>query len=93
MITIRAGVALIALVVLAACGSPEGTEPLTASSEEPGYSDRYGTPLSGGTPTIPRSGCSADCAPHIEVTTFEGTKFDLSDHAGKAVVLNFWESW
>lgn len=27
------------------------------------------------------------------VTTFEGETFRLSDHRGKPVVLNFWESW
>ena len=93
MTSVRIGVAAIALLTLAACASQEGAGPLTASREEPGYSDRYGTPLSGGTPTIPRSGCDADCAPDFEVTTLEGTRFDLSTHAGKVVVLNFWESW
>jgi cytochrome c biogenesis protein CcmG, thiol:disulfide interchange protein DsbE len=32
-------------------------------------------------------------APALEGTMFDGSRFSLSDHAGKVVVLNFWATW
>jgi thiol-disulfide isomerase/thioredoxin len=32
-------------------------------------------------------------APQITGTTFDGAAYRLSDHRGKAVVINFWASW
>jgi len=32
-------------------------------------------------------------APAFRMTTFDGGTFDLADHRGKVVVVNFWASW
>lgn len=89
----RIAAAVAALALGAACASADRVEPLSVASEEPGYSDRSGTPRDGGTPAAPREKCSSNCAPDFSVTTFTGERFTLAQHHGKVVVLNFWESW
>jgi cytochrome c biogenesis protein CcmG/thiol:disulfide interchange protein DsbE len=32
-------------------------------------------------------------APTLRVTTFGGEPFDLADHRGQVVIINFWASW
>ena len=83
----RKVLALACLAALAACSSPD-------------------TPTAGHDPTlsIPTNAdrtkndarepeCRTDCAPDFAVTSFEGDRFDLGDHAGRIVVINFFESW
>ncbi len=31
--------------------------------------------------------------PNLEFMTFDGKRFDVKDHIGKPVVINFWASW
>lgn len=88
---IAAAVAVVALG--AACASVDRVEPVSVGSEEPGSSDRSGTPRDGGKPATARERCSSNCAPDFSVTTFTGERFALAQHHGKVVVLNFWESW
>ncbi len=89
----RIAAAVAVLVLGGACASSGRVQPQSVASEEPGYSDAYGTPLDGGNPTIPRGNCGSNCAPDFSVTTFTGERFTLARHHGKVVVLNFWESW
>ena len=92
MTGIRSGMGTIVLLLfLVACGSPEATDPPKADRERSG-SERDASSEPSGPRTL-RAGCETDCAPDFAVTTFEGSRFELSSRLGKVVVLNFWESW
>jgi cytochrome oxidase Cu insertion factor (SCO1/SenC/PrrC family) len=78
---------IVAGLALAACGveSPQATDPAPATSPTPGdgaAKDRNDT-----------RDPPANPAPDFTVTTFDGTRFSLSEQRGSPVVLNFWESW
>jgi cytochrome oxidase Cu insertion factor (SCO1/SenC/PrrC family) len=74
-------------LALAACGgdSPQATDPAPATSATPTDDPAQNRNRSPDPPANP--------APDFTVTTFEGTRFSLSEQRGSPVVLNFWESW
>lgn len=80
--------ASLCVAALAACSSPDVPD---AAPDKPPIS----IPSSGeGTKKDSREPeCRSDCAPDFTVTSFEGERFVLSDHVGKIVVINFFESW
>ncbi len=78
--TVRLGVALVVLAMLAlACAGPR-----TEQSARSGGSEKASgkQPAAGG-------GAGRD----FSVTSFTGKDFTLSDQRGSPVVLNFFESW
>ena len=51
--------------------------------------------LANRTPATGRSGITrvAKPAPEFAMTTFDGVRFDLAEHIGRPIVINFWASW
>lgn len=84
----RLFLASVSLLALSACSAPEVPN---AAPDDPPIS----VPSNGeGTKKDSREReCRSDCAPDFTVTSFEGERFVLSDHVGKIVVINFFESW
>jgi cytochrome oxidase Cu insertion factor (SCO1/SenC/PrrC family) len=81
----------IAVITLSGCGSPAA--PTTAPQEEAGPS----APGSDRSPQESDTGTAderaPDAAPDFTVTTFDGDRFVLAEHAGIPVVINFFDSW
>ncbi len=75
----------------AACAEEGGGSPLQV--EERDTSDASDPASSGGDGNEPAAGSGKDNGHDFTVETFDGETFTMSDHRGKPVVLNFWESW
>jgi hypothetical protein len=74
-------------LALVACGvdSPQAIDPVPKTSAMP--TDGSGQNRNGSDDQ------PANPAPDFTVTTFDGSRFSLSQQRGSPVVLNFWESW
>ena len=44
-------------------------------------------------PAAPPASAKKPDSPTLEVTTYDGKRYKLSDHRGKWVVVNFWATW
>jgi len=44
-------------------------------------------------PAAPPAPAKKPDSPTLEVTTYDGKRYKLSDHRGKWVVVNFWATW
>ncbi|TYT23163.1 redoxin domain-containing protein [Luteimonas viscosa] len=86
------GVILIALL-LAAC------QPAADQPAEPASPPADGTPATtGADPAQPDAAEDAEQAPRpeepgLQVATIDGGQYDLAEHRGKWVVVNFWATW
>ena len=80
--------------VLAAC-QPAGQTP--AGATVPPAPAPAGTTGSAASAPSPPAAAQTDAAkptsPSLVVQTFDGKKFDLAEHRGKWVVVNFWATW
>lgn len=81
------------LVVLSACsqsGTPGATTPTPATPATPAAS-----PASAATAAAPTRAVDAPkpLVPSLKVATFDGGSFDLAEHRGRWVVVNFWATW
>ena len=59
------------------------------------FAEMAGLPASSGAPTPIKASDSLVGlpAPSVKTTLLDGAKFDLSEHKGKVVVLDFWATW
>jgi thiol-disulfide isomerase/thioredoxin len=59
------------------------------------FAEMAGLPASSGAPTPQKVSDSLVGlpAPSVKTTLLDGAKFDLSEHKGKVVVLDFWATW
>ena len=59
------------------------------------FAEMAGLPASSGAPTPIKVSDSLVGlpAPSVKTTLLDGAKFDLSEHKGKVVVLDFWATW
>ena len=75
----------------AACAEEGGGSPLQVEDRDspaPATGGDDGKPAAGS-----GGGSGKDTGHDFTVETFDGQTFTMSDHRGKPVVLNFWESW
>lgn len=72
-------------ILLAACRKSEETPPSAATAPVPATH-----PAGSATPKPAATGKEA---PALAVPTIDGTTYDLADHRGKWVVVNFWATW
>jgi thiol-disulfide isomerase/thioredoxin len=73
------------LVLLASCKPAETPPPAAPVAEA--------TPASEPAAPTPPAETSKPQLPVLVVTTFDGKKYDLAEHRGKWVVVNFWATW
>jgi thiol-disulfide isomerase/thioredoxin len=85
---IRSIPSLAALLLLAACGDAPQTPPPSAQSPTGATTPEPAAvaPAAPATPAVPEF-------PKLVVTTFDGKRYDLADHRGHWVVVNFWATW
>jgi len=79
------------VLVLAGCkpqGQPEGTPPSAPEPPAPTAS----APAAGAQPAEPAPAADAEF-PTLQLSTIDGTPYDLAQHRGKWVVVNFWATW
>ena len=75
-----------ACLALAACGPPNtgtATTPAPAATQSPAVVAKTPAPEPAEKPAVPT----------LVVDTFDGGKFDLADHRGHWVIVNFWATW
>lgn len=81
-------VALLACVLAAACQrtaeAPAGSEAAAAPAATPDAEQPDAAPTATAQATPP---------PTLEVETIDGKAYDLAEHRGKWVVVNFWATW
>lgn len=86
-----AAVALLAIVGVAAAGSPSSSAQAPPSTTAPSAEAPTHPPS---VPEAPPSGPDDPIpAPDFELVTRSGEPFRLSDHRGEVVVLNLWATW
>jgi thiol-disulfide isomerase/thioredoxin len=80
---------------------------LTACQQDPAPADATVATVPDSTPRAPADGAAnqdagtrseraparSDAVPGLQVTTLDGTAYDLADHRGRWVVVNFWATW
>lgn len=84
-------------LALAACRAPSPEAPATPAADAPASAAATPAPA----PATPPAGAPASPAaeapkpeiPTLAVETFDGGRFDLSEHRGRWVVVNFWATW
>lgn len=81
------------VLTLTGCKRPADGEPVTAPS--PATQPDAGAPAKPeASAAKPEDETSAKpTTPTLQVTTVDGTSYDLSQHRGKWVVVNFWATW
>jgi len=83
--------ACLAMLLLAGCKPPADEE--RAAVEPPTASQPDATPAA--KPEQPPADASTPkpAVPKLQVATIDGGQYDLSEHRGKWVVVNFWATW
>ncbi|MGO1071370.1 TlpA family protein disulfide reductase [Lysobacter sp. CA199] len=89
--------AAIAALLLAACQKPteeaaSGGEPKSAEAVKPPASQTPEPLPADDSKPIPAPAGAAD-TPELRIATFDGKTYDLSEHRGRWVVVNFWATW
>jgi thiol-disulfide isomerase/thioredoxin len=81
----------LAMLLLAACKPPADDE--HAAAKPPAVSQPDASPAV--KPDQPPADASAPkpAIPKLQVATIDGGRYDLSEHRGKWVVVNFWATW
>lgn len=80
-------IACLALLLLAACGPATSPEPASQGSAP-------AAPATTSTaPPEPAAERPVPEQPALVIKTFDGGSFDLSQHRGRWVVVNFWATW
>lgn len=77
---------ILACAVLAGC-QREAPETADAAGPAPGAAP------AGGSPPAADGDAPAPAAPALRIETLDGAIYDLEDHRGKWVVVNFWATW
>ena len=72
----------LALLALCACGDRQPAQPASVSEAE--------KPAVAGTA---KAAPSSKSHPALAIETFDGARFDLTEHREKWVVVNFWATW
>ena len=85
---VRAFLIAAALLALAACRQPAGdaTTPAASAPATPAPATPAAAPA-------PAADAPKPERPALVVTTVDGKRYDLAEHRGKWVVLNFWATW
>lgn len=84
-------VALLPVLLLAGCRQEPGPAPDPAAAE--------GTPAAAATAPVDDTAAAGDAAPvrpdvpGLQVATVDGGSYDLAEHRGEWVVVNFWATW
>ena len=81
--------ALMACVFLAAGCKRPADPPDAAGEADPAAQD---APATGDAPAQAADGTTPE-RPSLRLDTLDGTPYDLSEHRGKWVVVNFWATW
>lgn len=87
---------LLALVLLAGCGEGGKRPGADAAARDATASGPPSEGASGAPHGSPSSGPDAPLPaefPGLVVTTLDGEPYDLADHRGRWVVVNFWATW
>ena len=77
---------LFTVIVLSGCGKPEPATPSVAGTPAAGTDAAPAT-------APPRAPVAGQASPALRVTTLDGSTFDLAQHRGQWVVVNFWATW
>lgn len=86
------GLILLALM-LAACQPASGPATESAPAADAGApADGGAVPAADPAPADPEAAPRPD-EPGLKVTTLDGSEYDLADHRGQWVVVNFWATW
>jgi thiol-disulfide isomerase/thioredoxin len=75
---------IVMLLALAACREP---------ASDPTEQEQAAPPAQAMTPAEPEPPAPQPGRPTLQVTTVDGTRYDLAAHRGKWVVVNFWATW
>jgi len=90
----KSNTAVLALITLAlaACNREAPPAPATTPAASPGATATAPAPAA---PSAAKPATSpfASTHPVLQVTTTQGEKYDLAQHRGKWVVVNFWATW
>jgi thiol-disulfide isomerase/thioredoxin len=81
----------VALLVLAACKRPEDAEPV-ANKSQAATQPEATAPVAADKPSD-EAATPKPAVPTLQVTTVAGAPYELSQHRGKWVVVNFWATW
>ena len=76
---------LLALALVACKREPEAPAPGTTTAPEPAPAAQPAQPKQEPAATVER--------PRLQVATVDGAQYDLADHRGKWVVVNYWATW
>ncbi|OHE85208.1 MAG: thioredoxin [Lysobacterales bacterium RIFOXYA1_FULL_69_10] len=81
--------ACVLALALAACDrGDDAATPATTTDPAPAVSPAEATPEG-----APAPDASEPATPRLAVPTLDGKTYDLADHRGKWVVVNFWATW
>lgn len=83
------------LVVLSACSPSGNPGAATPTSAAPATPEAVTSPAPAATAAAPTRAADArkPSVPSLKVATFDGGQFDLAEHRGRWVVVNFWATW
>jgi thiol-disulfide isomerase/thioredoxin len=82
--------ALAAALSLAACQKPA---PAPDAAAPPATTAPTATAPAGDKTPEPAPPAAASDTPELRITTLDGKTYDLAEHRGKWVVVNFWATW
>jgi thiol-disulfide isomerase/thioredoxin len=79
----------LALLALAACKRPANED----AAPQPAAQAPATTAVQPAAPAQPADAAPKPERPTLQVTTLDGKSYDLADHRGNWVVVNFWATW
>lgn len=78
-------------ILLAACRKSDEAAPAAVTAPAP--TTAPAAPADSARTATPKPAASGRETPALVVPTIDGTTYDLADHRGKWVVVNFWATW
>ncbi len=94
---LRAALLLVSVLQLAACSgavdAPSAPEPPARSANAAVTPPRAASPVAADGVSTPARPAAKPEFPSLKLDTFDGAHYDLAEHRGRWVVVNFWATW